>query len=88
MSELRKCPFCGHSAFENTPELEDDWSARSECQDCTAEAAPEDWAKRTPGPATRAMLVYCKAEQAECGSAWDNDAAAIIEAFIDEWEDQ
>ncbi len=88
MSEqLKSCPGCGLMAMQS--KFKDEPPGDIECCDCTFRADAEDWNRRTPDPATKAMLEWAQETLSWMASKGIPPGMfAKFQAFIDEWPDQ
>jgi hypothetical protein len=82
--ELKPCPFCGSQPEFASSGIEDRDLAK--CPKCNDLAWVSRWQTRTPGPATKAMLL-----EVRCAllGGWRESpiSRAPMEAFLAEWAD-
>ncbi len=84
MSEaLKPCPFCGNPRPDF---FEDENYVTCNNDECLGHMPFDQWQFRTPGPATKAMLVYARAALAM--GELRTLAAQTAQDFLDEWPDQ
>jgi hypothetical protein len=78
---LAPCPFCGNEH----PEIVSGDGVMCGVPDCYGSNMFDQWNRRTPGPATKAMLDWCRKCQDPAVDKLQNPAD-IMNAFIDEWK--
>jgi hypothetical protein len=78
--QLKPCPFCGHSEV-----ILDQGRHGVLCNFCQSDAPDGWWNQRTPGPATKDMLVWAKRMLV---GVPDDMANPILTAFLAEWNPQ
>jgi Zn ribbon nucleic-acid-binding protein len=74
------CPGCGKEPFVS--QWEDQPQPTLECNECSFRADAEDWQRRTPGPATRAMLEWLRGNKRP---VFHPQEIELIERFLVEW---
>lgn len=87
--KLKDCPFCGSDIV-----LKRDGAVR--CSSCSAHTDPDfgTWNRRTPGPATKAMIEDVERTLREIGerdlefdpSNHGNPWISTLQAFLAEWK--
>ena len=87
--ELGPCPFCGAPA-NNRLAIANHYSIS--CSECPCEMQgdpePNEWNRRTPGPATKAMVAWCKGSGRPMRPALHPEHIKILEAFLAEWPEE
>lgn len=84
--QLKPCPFCGNAE----PEFVSGDTVY--CENCWASAPYDTWNRRTPGPATRAMLELWQAQRVEHKQVGIPEEVIrvtpnVVDAVLAEWCD-
>ena len=87
MSEpLKPCPFCGRDPVEHKSHGGACETPGCPLEDLEHYVSREKWNRRTPGPATKAMLVLA-ARIVDCDT-WSPETWSMCRKFLAEWSEE